>query len=532
MNARSVFSIVIVCDHPFVSPSAGEEVSLEEQIFFETLSETWIPLLEVFNSLEKEGIPFRFGLVVSPSLCAMFQSEVLSERYLLWLEKRIEFGSRELRRCNGTGNSAMKSLAAEYLGRDCRRRELFTETYRQDLLGSLLDFQKKGRVEFLLAPATDAFLPFYVSMEEAIRSQIETALIHYRKYLGKTPAGFWLPEFGWTGELGPYLAEYGFTYTIASAHALVLGSPPAERGSYFPVKSPSGMIVFAQDNMVERDFQALRGQGQGVYQSPVLDAGFELPAKAVKVFLGSGSSRLPTGYRYWTEDRKMYDPTAAAAAAAAAAGTFLDRQIVRLEEAQSYLEHPALSLWAVDANLLGRSWHEGMSFLEALVKEINRREAPRFFTPLEYLTETHHTSFQALEPEYSSALKNGYGEVLLDASNDWIYRHIFRSVQRMAEMTERFSIDTGLKERALNQAARELLLAESAGLSKPLNPQYQSRLLSREYAEKELEGALRNFTTIYESLGSGHISTEWLTALEKRHFLLPYISHRVFGKKH
>jgi 1,4-alpha-glucan branching enzyme len=269
----------------------------------------------------------------------------------------------------------------------------------------------------------------------------------------------------------------------------------------------------------------------------VLDAGFEYPAKTVKCFLDSGSSRCSSGYRYWTEDRNFYDPDLAAKEAEAAAVTFLDKRVSRLAEAQSYLEKPAVSLWAVDANNLGRSWREGMIFLKTLVKEIASREdshntkAPRLLTPLEYLTETPHTSFQVLEPDYSSSLLNGYGEELLDASNDWIYRHIFRFVQRMAEMTGRFFADTGLKERALNQAARELLLAQSTDLSRPLNPQSRGSLLSREYAEKELEGALRNFTTIYETLGSGHISTEWLTLLEKRHSLLPYINYRVFGKR-
>jgi 1,4-alpha-glucan branching enzyme len=290
-------------------------------------------------------------------------------------------------------------------------------------------------------------------------------------------------------------------------------------------------------------------QGRNVYQSPVLDAGFEYPAKTVKRFLDSGSSRCSTGYRYWTEDRNFYDPDIAAKEAAAAAGTFFDQRVSRLAEAQSYMDCPAISLWAVDADTLGRSWYEGMIFLKALVKKIGNRTAsqdrplpedqaapqsqqtPRFLTPLEYLTETPHTSFQVLEPDYSSSLRNGYGEELLDASNDWIYRHIFRFVQRMAEMTERFFSDTGLKERALNQAARELLLAQSTDLSKPLNPQYQGRLLSKEYAGKELEGVLRNFTTIYETLGNGHISTEWLTALERKHSLLPYINYRVFAKR-
>jgi 1,4-alpha-glucan branching enzyme len=54
---------------------------------------------------------------------------------------------------------------------------------------------------------------------------------------------------------------------------------------------------------------------------------------------------------------------------------------------------------------------------------------------------------------------------------------------------------------------------------------------SPEYARGQIEGALRNFTTIYESLGSNYISTEWLTNLERQHNIFPNINYRVFRHK-
>jgi 1,4-alpha-glucan branching enzyme len=129
-------------------------------------------------------------------------------------------------------------------------------------------------------------------------------------------------------------------------------------------------------------------------------------------------------------------------------------------------------------------------------------------------------------PEFSSWGNDGYAETWLDASNDWIYRHVFRSIRRMIEMTERFPNDTGLKERALNQAAREILLSLGADWPKMLYLGKQP-----EYAREKIEETLRNFTTIFESLGSNYISTEWLTDLEKRHSIFPFLNYRVFGRK-
>ncbi|GHV85942.1 glycoside hydrolase family protein [Spirochaetia bacterium] len=536
---KPCFSLIIVGHHPFVS-SLDTEVSGEEQDFFETLSETWLPLADLCLTLEEEGIPFRFGMVLSPSLSAMFKNAALMEKYLLWLDKRIAFGEREQQR--NANDHHLLSLAKWYYHKDCRRRTVLTDILCLDLAGFFEGLYQRGHLEFLLTAATNAFLPFYVSSGEVIRAQIETAMIHHRKYFGKVPMGFWLPGMGWTPELDTYLHNYNFAYTIAAAHGLALGDPPAERGSFFPVKTPSGLTVFANDVTAPQDLEKLQTARSGLFQCRRLDAGFELPSRALKDLLRPKSCRCSTGYRYWTggskKEQQPYDPQAAEAAAAEAAALFLDQRFAKLEEAQMFMNESGdlpeaaapLCLWAFDAGVLGRSWYEGPAFLGALFKEIDRRKNIQLCTPMEYLAALPPGAPQRTTPGFSSSLENGYGEPLLDASNDWIYRHLFRSIQRMAELTDRFAGDSGLKERALNQAGRELLLAQSMDLSTALNPQYQGRI-NRAYAEKELEGALRNFTTIYEVLGSNHISTEWLTTLERRHNFLPCINHHVFGKK-
>ena len=130
-------------------------------------------------------------------------------------------------------------------------------------------------------------------------------------------------------------------------------------------------------------------------------------------------------------------------------------------------------------------------------------------------------------PEFSSWGFNGYGETWLDASNDWLYRHALRSLERMIELAERFPNETGLKERALNQAAREILLVQNSDWPRMLYKQENAA-----YARNQLESALRNFTTIYEALGSNYISTEWLTSLERNHNIFPFMNYRVFRRKH
>jgi 1,4-alpha-glucan branching enzyme len=103
---------------------------------------------------------------------------------------------------------------------------------------------------------------------------------------------------------------------------------------------------------------------------------------------------------------------------------------------------------------------------------------------------------------------------------------MIRAVERMTELAERFPNESGIKERALNQAAREILLSQDSFWSKML---YLEKAV--EYDKAQIEDSLRNFTTIYESLGSGHISTDWLTKLERSHNIFPAINYRVFRRK-
>jgi 1,4-alpha-glucan branching enzyme len=278
------------------------------------------------------------------------------------------------------------------------------------------------------------------------------------------------------------------------------------------------------------------------YRDNTCDAGYELPAASITAFLGPGGARRPTGYkyrargpegagdvligRYVVDEGLVYDPAAAAAHAAADARSFLDRRLSRLKSAAALMDESPLCLCVFKAGELGRSWHEGFSFLESFFRQGAGREDMQFMTPAEYLYKQESAGFQITRPEYSSQGFNGYGETWLDVSNDWMYRHVFRALERMIELAERFPDDSGLKERALNQAAREILLAQSSDW-----PGMLYRQESSDMARSSIEDALRNFTTIYEALGSNYISTEWLTNLEKRHSIFPHINYRIFRRK-
>jgi 1,4-alpha-glucan branching enzyme len=496
----------------------------EESWFFEAISETYLPLLEMFDRLENDHIPFRIGLSLSPILAQMMNDEILLKKYTAYLDNQIDFGNQEIERLRNDPQLYM--LAQHYFDRIIDRRAVFTTRYECNIFKALDYYRGKGKIEFIAAPATNAFLPFLCSFPESIEAQIETALSYYHYSLGIYPQGFWLPELGWARDLDPFLHSYGFNFTITDSHGFTFGNPPPQQGSFYPAKTPEGVFVLARDFYACTDIVGMRNEGP--YRDNGRDIGYELPVGMPGPFLARNGARYQTGYKYWQASEKdaFYDPVAAQAAARDHARTFLENCCGRLENASQLMGEMPLSLCAFDADSFGRNWYEGPEFLEAMFRLSTGYRDLLFMTPSEYLYRQPISAFEVSLPEFSAWGYNGYAGVWLDSSNDWIYRHLNRSMDRMVELADRFSGNSSLKERALNQATREVLLAQSADW-----PIFLYRQECTEYARRQAEDALRNFTTIYESLGSNYISTEWLTKLERRHNIFPHINYRVFRRK-
>jgi 1,4-alpha-glucan branching enzyme len=489
-----------------------------EERLFESIFDSFLPLFEIFDRLEADHVPFQLGVSFSPSLCFLLSDEDILKRFDDWLNKRIDFLKQELTR---TDNAPENALAQMYYEEAVDKKLQWTIRYERNILKTLEYYQKKGNVELLMTAATHAFLPFYVYYPEAVQAQIETAIGAFRRFFGKYPLGFFLPEIAWDPDIDRFLRAYNFGYTIMDAHAFALGEPPASKGAFYPIRTSTGVFAMARDTGAQ--FSAY--PGADCYRDNSRDVAYELPKETLKPFFGN--RRTSTGCKYYAHDKSLYDPDLAATKARSQARAFLDMQSERLHKVGEFMPETPVSLCVCDAEDLGRSWREGYYFVESLFRETNasKNAGVRLLCPGKYLFDQEADKFETITPSFSSSGINGYAEMWLDSSNDWMYSHMIRAIERMTELAERFPNESCIKERALNQAAREILLAQDSS--------WPMMLYSKEYAEyagKQIEGCLQNFTTIYESLGNGHISTEWLTNLEYDHRIFPNINYRVFRK--
>jgi 1,4-alpha-glucan branching enzyme len=496
--------------------------------FFEEINENLLPLLLMFERLEQDKIPFKVALVLSPLLCSALNSKNLIARYLQYLDRQIAFGKKESTR--SMNSKPLAELANYYLERYVQTRK-YLEKKNFDILEIFRHFNRIGNFELLATPATDCYLPFFTAYPEAIRAQLSVSLSSEKKFLGDEPMGFWLTNMAYSDELDDHLLDYHFRYTVVDTHALLLSKPPVSTGSFYPARTKKGLIVFARDFYLSR---ALREMNEECYRDNARDAGYELSYEAVESFCSAEGERNPTGYKYWYRSQQngciqgiYYNIEKAQQQAAIAAKKYAAVCETHLEKAAFALGEGRrpFSLITADIDTVGRKWSEGSFFLETFFRELHAKAEIELTTPYSFLSKENTASFETVTPLYSSGGTMGYSEIVLDSSNDWIYRHIFRAVERMTEIADRFD-DSGIRERLLNQAARESLLSQSALLTAMLSDNSTAA-----QAKIQIERHLKYFTAVYESLGYNFMSAKWLSVLEERDYVFPELNYRVFKRR-
>src|SRR5262249_22539890 len=143
------------------------EKFLEESWLFEAITETYLPLLQIFEAWERDGLDTRLTLTLSPTLCAMLLDPLLQERYLRHLDGLIELAQREIHRTHW--DKAYHPLAAMYHHRFAALRETY-RAFGGDLVSAFRKFQDLGKLEIITCAATHALLPLLASHPSSIRA--------------------------------------------------------------------------------------------------------------------------------------------------------------------------------------------------------------------------------------------------------------------------------------------------------------------------------------------------------------------------
>ncbi len=513
-------SLVLHAHLPFVRHPEHEKF-LEESWLFEAITESYLPLLQVMDGWQRDGLNARLTMTLSPTLCSMLRDPLLQDRYTRHLEALLALAEKEIHRTHW--DRAFHELAWMYHQRFSSVRDTYFACGR-DLVGAFRKLQEAGRLEIITTAATHALLPLLGNHPPAVRAQILVARDHYRTCFGCDPRGIWLPECAYFEGVEASLQEANLRWFVVDTHGLLRARPRPRYGVYAPVFTPDGIAVFGRDFDSSRQVWSKHEgyPGDPRYRDFYRDIGYDLDFDYVKPHLPSSEHRGFTGVKYFritggTAEKQVYDRGAALHAAAEHAGHFLEARVAQIQKLAGILDRPPLVVAPYDAELFGHWWYEGPEFLDYFVrKACCDQKVFELITPEEYLRS--HSTNQIAMPSPSSWGEEGHYRVWLNERNAWIYPHLQVAQERMTAMARRFTRLTSLEERALKQAARELLLAQSSDWSFMLRSD-----TSPEYARQRVKQHLLRFTALHDQLTSSRVDEKRLAEMERRDNLFPGI---------
>jgi len=525
---KGYLAFILHAHLPFVRHPEYED-SLEEYWLFEAITETYIPLLAMLEKLAGEGVAFRLTFSLTPTLASMLEDSLLQSRYLRRIEHQIELAAKEMQRTRH--QPEFHRLARMYYESFSKAKELFTSRYKQNLLQAFRRLQELGFVELIASAATHGYLPLLSVNPSSVSAQIRVGVDRHREAFGQRPGGFWLPECGYYPGIDTFLREEKIRYTILESHGITRADVKPIYGVYAPLYCPSGVAVFGRDPESSKQvWSSVEGYpGDFDYREFYRDIAYDLEFEYIKPYVHEAGIRIDTGIKYYRitgQDRskEAYIPERAEQKAHIHAENFLDNREKQIDFLASAMDRKPIIVAPYDAELFGHWWFEGPIWLEHVIRNVaSKGDALRLVTLSEYLE--MYPINQVSVPSMSSWGYKGFSEVWLNGSNDWIYPDLHRAGDLMAEMARDYPNAKGITRRALNQAARELLLAQASDWA------FMLKLgVMTEYATKRTRDHLLHSERLFREVRDASVDKAWLSLIESRDNIFPHIDYRVFSR--
>ena len=521
----ATFALILHAHLPFVRHPEHEDF-LEEDWLFEALTETYLPLLRVFRRLAEEEVGFKIAISVTPTLGAMLGDELLRQRYRRHLERLIALADQEMER--NRAHPPLFELAQFYARFFRETRSFYEETLNADVVRGFRQLQDAGHLEIIGSAATHAFLPLLDSFPEAQRAQIQIGCDAHREMFGRDPDGFWLPECAYCEGLDAKLQAANVRWFVLDSHGLLLGQPRPQRAIFSPCFTPAGPAVFARDRASNLEVWSAQSgyPGDPLYRDFYRDIGFERSDEELAAFLRPAGIRKFSGIKYHrvtgAGEKELYHPGAAFARAEEHARDFHHKCSRRFFSLTKGEISPVI-VSPFDAELFGHWWFEGPYFLESFIRR-SAAAGSKFelASPGDFLR--RHPAQQIVRPNPSSWGERGFSGVWLDEKNAWIYPHLHGATRRMIAVARRHrETRDPVIERALKQAARELLLAQASDWAFLIKTKS-----APEYAGRRTEQHLLDFNRLYQQLESDEIDVSFLEKREARANLVPNLNWRYY----
>lgn len=526
---KGYLSIVLHAHLPYVHHPEHDSF-FEENWLFEAITECYLPLLAMLERLQHDQVAYRLTLSLSPTLMTMLRDPLLQNRYLHYLQGRLELAERELERTRRLPQYQPLALLYLQLFQDALHR--YQQRYQCDLLTAFQRHQSAGRLELITTAATHGFLPLLNVNPLSVRNQIGVGVDSFKEQFGFAPGGFWLPECGYYPGVEQVLKAEGIAYFFVDSHAILDADQPPRHGVYAPLDCGNGVAAFGRDPASSRQvWSAEEGYpGDADYREYYRDIGFDLPLEYVAPYILDGETRINTGIKYYRitgakQAKQIYQPELAKLKARRHAEDFILRRQQQIDALSAEMPQAPIIVAPYDAELFGHWWFEGPLWLEQVLRlAASKDNGIQTVSCGDYL-QLPLDHAKAL-PAASSWGEHGYSGYWLNDSNDWIYPLLHKAAAEMEKLAgdvRGFQVSP-LQQRALNQAARSLLLAQSSDW-----PFIMKAGTTIDYARKRITDHLARFNYLHDAIRKNRIDERYLTALEIMDDIFPNIDFRDYA---
>ena len=529
---KGFLSIVLHAHLPYVRHPEYDGF-FEENWLFEAMTECYIPLINVFDRLHQDSIHCRLTLSLSPTLIAMLGDELLQSRYRHYLAKRIELAEKEIIRTRK--NPQMQKLARLYRRFFINIAETYQVHYQCDLLAAFKKHGQQGQLELITTAATHGFLPLLNLSETAVRYQVDLGLETFEESFGFSPSGFWLPECGYYPGLEKILEKSGVNYFFTDTHGVIDASVAPVNNVYAPLDCGNGVMAFARDP--ESSWQVWHAEdgypGHVDYREYYRDIGFDVDVEEAYLapYLLDGKTRINTGIKYHRitgerdgSEKALYDPRTAQYQAKADARDFIAKRQLQINGLAENMDVTPVIVSPYDAELFGHWWFEGPAWLESVLRLASEKSnGIETISAGDYLKQG--VSHQLAVPAFSSWGDQGYSCFWINEENDWIYPFLHKATGEMEQLVMDFRglIVSPRQQRALNQALRSLLLAQSSDW-----PFIMKAGTTTAYANQRITDYLARFNYLHDCIRRNKINEKYLLALETMDNIFPEIDFRQY----
>ncbi|MFP5223966.1 MAG: 1,4-alpha-glucan branching protein, partial [Actinomycetota bacterium] len=326
-----------------------------EDLFHQAVSESYLPLLEMFGRLADDGFTDVCTLGVSPMVGHQLADDHMLDE-LGWFLGRYE--PRAIRNAvmyEGAHRDEVRALAGFYATWARRRCESLDAqvAVHGDLRSAFASLGARGVVELLGGPLTHPLMPETHPHLAELQMRLGR-----QAFAGTDWGGIWLPECHYRPGVEETLDRQSVTHLVVDGPTMIRSGGDTTRPRRI---ADSAVVAFARDlDSTYKVWSPTGGYPSGKWYRDFFHYDIEAGFKDWRV----------TGTRKPLHQKRPYEPQAAIAAARTDAADFVAHIVRTLQERTTTEEPDPMIVAAYDTELFGHWWFEGPVFLEEVLRTL------------------------------------------------------------------------------------------------------------------------------------------------------------------